>query len=600
MKTMIRFSGYIVWLIVVTLFAVSSFAQPAGFLPRDNNEVEAWQVYTKYKASHEKIKELKARIEDLNKQIALVMGRDAEDVADKMKAVNELAVHEKRKKEALAAWEKKFYWRYGDLRWCDKQQNGVIRDAKRGEMDHIEFALVNFPYDYKPGNLNPQNTKESAPNSLTLELPGYWGHLNYTINGARLDPPTGSDKGKVGGRQYTGELTGNTLSISGTAISDNPTPGPINQFYYEFKASVSAGNESKKTSYIAPVGEKLNQSYSLSIPVKPGMSGSFSISLLYQNAIYGVHGWVVSGSLSPNKNPVITNTKVIAKTTGGISKDGKTWAPLGTTTLLKTGDQVKTNTGQSANMTLAQTIQLLLNKNSWLQVTSESSSSPALKLLDGSLKISLPSLPLASALTIDMSQALVTVKGTVVELWENGQRSAIRVSEGMVEVKHKKTGLISRVGAGQTVFAGGGELITAAPQVKDDPTLSREWGEEKAVFKLESLAGVYNNPPNPTVFTITKPTLITKIMTYHWNNGRGAQPGTISLRNVNTCELVGTWDVTGTSDMNATGPPHRYWMVYPNKKIPAGSYEIVDSDRSTWATNWEMKEMGCAWVWGRE
>lgn len=586
--------------LLVIAFWIPLNAQPAGFLPRDNNEAEAWQVYNKYKVSHEKIKELKARIEDLNKQIALVMGRDAEDVADKMKAVNELAVHEKREKEALAAWEKKFYWRYGDLRWCDKKENGVVKDGKHGEMDHIAFAMVNFPYDYKPGSVSaPADNSQSAPNTLTLELPGYWGHLNYTIGGARLNPPSGGDRGKVAGRQYTGELTGSTLSISGTASSENPSSGPGSMDYYELKASVSVGNDSKSFSYIAPKGEKLNQTYSLSVPVKPGQTGSFSVSLLEQNANYGPHGWVVSGYLAAGKAPAIAASSP-SKIQTGISKDGKTWTPINNNSTLKKGDQVKTNATQAASMTLAQTIKLLLNKNSWLQVNSESSSSPALKLLDGSLKISLPSLPLASALTIDMSQALVTVKGTVVELWENGQRSAIRVSEGMVEVKHKKTGLISRVGAGQTVFAGGGELITAAPQVKDDPALSREWGEEKAVFKLESLAGVYNNPPNPTVFTITKPTLITKIMTYHWNNGRGAQPGTISLRNVNTCELVGTWDVTGTKDMETAGPPHRYWMVFPHKKIPAGTYEVVDSDRSTWATNWEMKEMGCAWVWGRE
>jgi len=131
--------------------------------------------------------------------------------------------------------------------------------------------------------------------------------------------------------------------------------------------------------------------------------------------------------------------------------------------------------------------------------------------------------------------------------------------------------------------------------------VTREWGAEKVLFKLESQGAVYNNPPNPTVFSLTGPALVTKIVTYHWNGGSGANPGTISLRNLGTGEIVGVWNVTGTKDMVAMGvAPYRYWLVYPKISLPAGKYEVIDSDRATWSTNGEMGNMGCTWVYGKQ
>jgi hypothetical protein len=602
MKPLKRILSAAIGTLIIAFWTLATVnAQPTGFLPRDNNEAEAWQVYNKYKNCQENLRNGRNAFENAASGLR-VNPLDPDYREDKNKALAQIEKYERLEKEALAAWEKKFYWRYGDLRWSDKQENGMVKDVKHGEMDHIAFALVYFPFDYKPGSLTPQtDNKQSAPNTLTLESPGYWGHLNYTINGARLDKPTGSDAGFVNGRQYTGELTGNTLSISGTAISDNKTPGPINLYYYEFTASVTAGNESKKTSYVAPVGEKLNQSYSLSVPVKPGVSGSFYISLLYENATYGRRGWIASGNFTANKNLTISTTPINTKTASGISKDGKTWTPINSNSNLKKGDQVKTGPNAASSLKLAELIKMVLNKSGWLQVTNESKSSPAIKLLDGNLKLSLPTLPYGSSFMIDCSQAIATVKGTSFELWENGQRSGIRVTEGMVEFKNKKTGTVTSVYAGQTVFADqqGTADLKQNPAIKE--TVTHEWGAETVLFKIESAGAVYNNPPKPTVFTLARSSLITKIMTYHWNGGRGAEPGTISLRNLGTGEVVGVWKVTGTKDMVAMGvAPYRYWMIFPNKTLPAGKYEVIDSDRATWSTNGEMGNRGCTWVHGKE
>jgi len=144
--------------------------------------------------------------------------------------------------------------------------------------------------------------KSGGSTSLTLQLPGFWGHLNYTITGAQLDPPSGSDRGKIGGRSYTGKLSGNTLSVSGTAISDNESSGEGSGDYYKLSVEISAGKDSKTFEYIAPKGEKMSKPYSLSVPIAPGTtSGSFSIKLLEVNRNYGDFGWVVSGSLSSGR-----------------------------------------------------------------------------------------------------------------------------------------------------------------------------------------------------------------------------------------------------------------------------------------------------------
>lgn len=118
--------------------------------------------------------------------------------------------------------------------------------------------------------------------------------------------------------------------------------------------------------------------------------------------------------------------------------------------------------------------------------------------------------------------------------------------------------------------------------------------QETVLFKLETNAGVQNNPPNKTVFTLSKASHISKIFTYHWNSGNGDAPGTISLKNTGTGEVIGTWTAT------SSGPPYYYPTVLPDVDVAAGTYEIVDSKTSTWSYNSETGNMGIAWVYGWE
>jgi hypothetical protein len=132
---------------------------------------------------------------------------------------------------------------------------------------------------------------------------------------------------------------------------------------------------------------------------------------------------------------------------------------------------------------------------------------------------------------------------------------------------------------------------------------------EVILFKLTSQAAVYNNPSQKTMFRLDRPAFITKMFTYHWNNGWGAGAGQIGLRNAATGQMVGMWKALGTQHMfdltpgaawpsRGDGPPMLHWAVQPNVEVPPGTYEIVDSNPGTWASNAEMGNRGCAWVFG--
>jgi hypothetical protein len=154
-----------------------------------------------------------------------------------------------------------------------------------------------------------------------------------------------------------------------------------------------------------------------------------------------------------------------------------------------------------------------------------------------------------------------------------------------------------------------GQVMPSPPATPEIQPTTPGTQSEVILFKLESVAGVSNNPPQRTLFRLDQPALITKIFTYHWNDGRGAAPGNIALKNAATGQMVGRWRVTGTYHMfsvapgaawpsQGDGPPYLYWNAQPNVKVPAGTYEVLDSDPGTWAYNSEMRNMGCAWVFG--
>jgi hypothetical protein len=83
--------------------------------------------------------------------------------------------------------------------------------------------------------------------------------------------------------------------------------------------------------------------------------------------------------------------------------------------------------------------------------------------------------------------------------------------------------------------------------------------------------------------------MIDRITTYHWNDGRGAAPGTIALR-AEDGRVFGPWPAEGSEGMG--GVPDAYWTVRPGVVLPAGRYTIIDSSPATWATNEDVGNRG--------
>ncbi|MHA7969164.1 hypothetical protein [Rhizobium sp. CAU 1783] len=101
-------------------------------------------------------------------------------------------------------------------------------------------------------------------------------------------------------------------------------------------------------------------------------------------------------------------------------------------------------------------------------------------------------------------------------------------------------------------------------------------------FELGNIDAVANGPRVPTMINIARPIQLLRLRTYHWNNGHGKQPGTISLINEQG-ERLGPWKAIGEPGQG--GVPNAYWLAEINTPIPTGSYRLRTSSDKTWSTN---------------
>ncbi|MBU0675553.1 MAG: hypothetical protein KJ950_13000 [Proteobacteria bacterium] len=134
---------------------------------------------------------------------------------------------------------------------------------------------------------------------------------------------------------------------------------------------------------------------------------------------------------------------------------------------------------------------------------------------------------------------------------------------------------------------------------------------ETYLLNLTTLGGVSHNPPAATIFTVDGSFHLSKILTYHWNGGQGDTPGTISLKNSATGEVFGPWTAKGhqtapdltpgsTWPTVPTGNIFLYWTALPDLDLEAGTYEVIDSNPTTWSYNSDTQNMGIAFVYGWE
>jgi hypothetical protein len=100
----------------------------------------------------------------------------------------------------------------------------------------------------------------------------------------------------------------------------------------------------------------------------------------------------------------------------------------------------------------------------------------------------------------------------------------------------------------------------------------------------------------PTRITLDRTCHITEIVTYHWNDARGAMPGRIRLADSGGREL-GSWAATGRPGQG--GVANAYWVVTPEIVLPRGQYLVSDTSPATWAQNQASGGAGFVTVRGR-
>lgn len=260
----------------------------------------------------EQLKDLQAQHNTLKKKLDASGGHD-EDTAKKMQDIYKdfqkvrADIEKKKVSRSIIAAKttppKKDEKETKEIAPADKDKKDVAsKDGKAAAAPPPKESVPVAAADDKPAAAGGQEKPAGStdlPAAGSVSATAEWGayHLKYTISGASLvTPPEYKAPFGFDIYNYTGKLAGDTLTVSGTGWSDNETSDV--DFPYVLSVSVSAGDKSQTFEYKAPVKEKLNKPFSLSVPVPAGAtSGSFSMSVIYINSKYGNRGVQVGGAL---------------------------------------------------------------------------------------------------------------------------------------------------------------------------------------------------------------------------------------------------------------------------------------------------------------
>ena len=115
------------------------------------------------------------------------------------------------------------------------------------------------------------------------------------------------------------------------------------------------------------------------------------------------------------------------------------------------------------------------------------------------------------------------------------------------------------------------------------PTTVSSTQSPQKVMENMNTGTVYNGATSEPTFTFPTSVVIVSLTDYHWNNAKGATPGTISIQNVNTNGIYGPFSAYGVPGQG--GVPNANWQTEPGITIPSGTYRVKDSDPATWSQN---------------
>lgn len=122
----------------------------------------------------------------------------------------------------------------------------------------------------------------------------------------------------------------------------------------------------------------------------------------------------------------------------------------------------------------------------------------------------------------------------------------------------------------------------------EDP-LDRPEGEPVLIWKAGNDGAIDGGGGKPPTVKQDGAYFVTEVCAYHWNNGKGAPAGEITLKAADGT-AYGPWKTTLRNEV--------YWIAQPNQNLPAGTYTLIDSDPPTWAQNSASGGAGMGWAYG--
>ena len=124
--------------------------------------------------------------------------------------------------------------------------------------------------------------------------------------------------------------------------------------------------------------------------------------------------------------------------------------------------------------------------------------------------------------------------------------------------------------------------------------------ETEPLWSNINIYAVRNNPEKVKLFSVkldAKPIHLDRISTYHWNNGKGAKPGTIGVY-YEDGTLITSWQATGRGTPDK---PNLYWDAYVDFiMLPGYTYMFKVSDNSSWSWNPESEGCGMIELYGEQ
>jgi tetratricopeptide (TPR) repeat protein len=271
-------------------------------------------------------------------------------------------------------------------------------------------------------------------------------------------------------------------------------------------------------------------------------------------------------------------------------------------------DHVRTGEDSCAIISFADMTTFVMKPETEIILDTPPTKDARTKLVSGRIWENVKKMIREGSMEVEMSQAVAGIKGTTIVCEETGSSSTLKVLEGTARFTSKATGEDILVSAGEMVTAT--ESSISAPQSFDVDAENASWeelapkpedtgketGTNEVIFNNWNLGSVDNSPSCNPSFTITEPYMITYVDTYHWNYGKGTEAGGIITIRCNDDMMEYTWPVETKSGQG--GVPNAWWIAHPNWAIPAGTYEIVDSDADTWSQNSESGGCGFSKVEG--